>query len=59
MAHKCPLCGKDFSESEKKCGGCLLSKNCNLVCCPNCGYTYKERSAIIDFLKSFGRKKAK
>jgi hypothetical protein len=57
---KCPLCGKPFSESEMKCtSGCLLSKNCDLLCCPNCGYTFKERSAIVDFLKTFLRRRAK
>jgi uncharacterized C2H2 Zn-finger protein len=55
--HRCPLCGKQFSEGEVKCSGCLLSKNCNLLCCPHCGYSFKERSAIVDFLKKFlGRK---
>jgi len=57
---KCPLCGKEFVESEMKCtSGCLLSKNCNLLCCPHCGYTYKEQSVIVDFLKTFLRRKAK
>ncbi len=55
--HRCPLCGKQFSEGDVKCSGCLLSKNCNLLCCPHCGYSYKERSAIVDFAKKFlGRK---
>jgi uncharacterized C2H2 Zn-finger protein len=57
---RCPLCGKEFVESEMKCtSGCLLSKNCNLLCCPNCGYTFKEQSAIVDFLKTFWKRKAK
>jgi len=55
----CPLCGKRFSEEGMKCSGCLLSKNCNLLCCPHCGYTYKEQSAIVDFLKSLWRRKIK
>jgi len=56
----CPLCGKRFSEDEMKCtAGCLFSKNCNLLCCPHCGYTFKEHSAIIDFLKNLWRRKAK
>ncbi len=37
--------------------GCLLSKNCHILCCPHCGYTFKERSAIVDFLKSLWRRK--
>jgi hypothetical protein len=56
---KCPLCGKEFDEGAMKCGGCLLSKNCNLICCPHCGYSFKERSAIVDFVKSLWKRKAK
>ncbi|MEW6374221.1 MAG: hypothetical protein AB1502_00315 [Thermodesulfobacteriota bacterium] len=49
----CPLCGKQLSGNEMKCtSGCLLSKNCNLLCCPYCGYSYKEQSAIVDFFKN-------
>jgi len=56
---KCPLCGKEFSEGEMKCtSGCLFSKNCNLLCCPNCGYSFKEKSAIVDFFKSMRGRKA-
>jgi len=55
--HRCPLCGNRFSESEIKCSGCLLSKNCNLLCCPNCGYSFKEKSAIVDFFKKLMKKK--
>jgi hypothetical protein len=52
-SYKCPLCGKEFLENEMKChSGCLLSKNCNLLCCPHCGYSYKEQSAIVDFFTS-------
>ncbi len=54
---QCPLCGKRFLEEEMKCtSGCLLSKHCNLLCCPHCGYTFKERSAIVDFFKRFLKK---
>ncbi len=56
VSHQCPLCGKLFSEEKMACAGCLLSKDCNLLCCPHCGYSYKERSAIIDFLKTLWRK---
>lgn len=57
---RCPLCGKEFLEEEMKCtSGCPFSKNCGLLCCPNCGYTFKERSATLDLLKSLWRRKAK
>jgi len=58
--YRCPLCGREFWESEMKChSGCLLSKNCNLLCCPHCGYSYKEQSAIVDFFKSLFKRKDK
>jgi len=58
--YKCPLCGKEFSKNEMNChSGCLLSKNCNLLCCPHCGYSYKEQSAIVDFFKSLVKGKDK
>ncbi len=55
-SHRCPLCGKSFSEQGMKCAGCLFSKDCGLLCCPHCGYTYKERSALVEFFKSLWRK---
>ncbi|MBS3918032.1 MAG: hypothetical protein KG012_03990 [Deltaproteobacteria bacterium] len=54
--NRCPLCGGEFSNSEMKCSGCLISKDCGLLCCPHCGYSYKERSALVDFFKSLWRK---
>lgn len=37
---KCTLCGFEFSEADAKrpCARCPLGVNCDLVCCPNCGY---------------------
>jgi hypothetical protein len=59
-SYHCPLCGKEFSAREMKChSGCFLSKNCNLLCCPNCGYSFKEKSAIVDFVKSIFKGKDK
>ena len=58
--HHCPLCGKSFKQSEMKtCSGCFLSKQCDLICCPHCGYSYKERSALIDFIKNLFKKRGK
>jgi hypothetical protein len=54
--HRCPLCGAKFTEAEQKCRGCLLSKDCGLLCCPHCGYSFKERSAMVDFFKTLWRK---
>ena len=58
-SYRCPLCGKQFYENEVKCSGCLLSKSCNLICCPHCGYSYKERSAVVDFFKALFRGKGR
>jgi hypothetical protein len=55
---KCPLCGKEFDEGAMKCGGCLLEK-LQLDMLSHCGYSFKERSAIVDFVKSFWKRKAK
>jgi hypothetical protein len=58
LSHRCPLCNKPFSPGEMKCtSGCPFSKNCNLLCCPHCGYTYKDESAIANFLKKVLKKK--
>lgn len=37
---KCALCGFEFSEADARrpCATCPLGKECDLVCCPNCGY---------------------
>ena len=58
VSHQCPLCGKSFDPSEMKgCSGCLLSKQCNLICCPNCGYRYKEQSTLVDLFKKLFKKR--
>ncbi len=55
---KCPLCGKQFFQSEMKCGaGCLLSKHCDLICCPHCGYSYREKSQMVDWFKKWVNKR--
>ncbi len=55
--HCCPLCGKRFDSSEVKgCSGCLFSKRCDLLCCPHCGYSYREQSATVNLLKRIFRK---
>ncbi len=36
---KCPLCGYEFDESELGCEAeCPLSTDCQMVCCPHCGF---------------------
>ena len=55
---KCPLCGTEFDEgSVVACQSCpLAGKNCNLVCCPNCGYEWPAESRIVARIKSLLQK---
>ena len=53
---KCPLCGYTFriEESSSACKGCPLSKDCNMLRCPNCNYEFpRPRSgpSIIEKLR--------
>ncbi|NOX97382.1 MAG: hypothetical protein GXO98_04865 [Nitrospirae bacterium] len=49
---KCSLCGYEFEEKETSsaCVGCPLTKGCQLIKCPNCGY---EVPAEPRWLKRF------
>lgn len=51
---KCPLCGLVFGELNGRaaCAGCVVSKKCGLIRCPNCGYemapeTKRKRKPMI------------
>lgn len=36
---KCPLCGREFDESEAlHCAGCAVKRTCGHLRCPRCGY---------------------
>jgi len=49
---KCPLCGCEFSESATtQCRRCPLHGDCQLVCCPNCGYQWPQDSRVVSWLK--------
>ena len=52
---KCPLCGLEFSErdAQKVCSVCIMSKSCNLVKCPNCGYESPIESKLIQKIKKW------
>jgi len=35
----CPMCGSQFDpDAQVSCKACPLQRNCQLVCCPMCGY---------------------
>jgi len=56
--HRCPLCGTRFAKGAVRCGSCPMSRVCDLACCPNCGYEFVERSAVVDFIKRVTRRLA-
>ena len=50
---KCPMCSKEFdeSQSERACAGCPMNKGCKLIRCPNCGYEIPAEPPSLNFLK--------
>jgi hypothetical protein len=52
---KCPLCGREFQESEANtaCSGCLITRNCHIMKCPNCGYEIPEEPKLIKAFKAW------
>lgn len=60
-AHRaCPLCGATFSEDEERCKGCPMHRNCSVLCCPACGYTFVVESQVANaFAKLWKRRTAR
>jgi DNA-directed RNA polymerase subunit RPC12/RpoP len=54
---KCSFCGFEFDEKDSvnACKSCMMSKGCNLIRCPNCGYEEPKTPKWIE--KLFGNKK--
>lgn len=50
VLHRCPLCGGTFAE-EQHCAICPMTRYCHTLCCPNCGYSYVERSSLVDLVR--------
>jgi len=50
---KCSLCGLEFDEekAQNACHGCILSKSCDLIRCPNCGYEMPVEPKFIKKLR--------
>lgn len=43
--YHCPLCLHDFTaEDLATCQFCADKGKCNLICCPNCGYSFVASS---------------
>ena len=55
LEHRCPLCGAGFAE-EEHCSSCPMTSYCHTLCCPNCGYSFVERSSIVDFVRRLARR---
>lgn len=56
-AVKCPLCGGRFVPEPSACQNCPLAGGCQLVCCPNCHYSFPAESKLINRLRiAWGRR---
>lgn len=53
---KCSLCGEIFEPDENTCGGCIVRKNCQLICCPRCGFGMPRESKLFAWLKERRKK---
>ena len=59
MSHsefKCPLCGCEFDRPDAMCRACPMSRTCNVICCPNCGYGFVGESKVVTWLKRLARR---
>ena len=50
IMHRCPLCGGTFAE-EQHCSVCPMTRYCHTLCCPNCGYSFVERSSLVELVR--------
>lgn len=50
VSHRCPLCGGTFAE-EPHCSVCPMSRRCQILCCPNCGYSFVETSTVVNLFR--------
>ena len=48
--HRCPLCGGTFAE-EAHCSVCPMSRHCQILCCPHCGYSFVETSTVVTLFR--------
>jgi hypothetical protein len=52
----CPLCGARASFGSSSCAVCPMGSRCDVLCCPNCGYEFVEKSVVYDFLQGLFRR---
>jgi tRNA(Ile)-lysidine synthase TilS/MesJ len=48
----CSLCGCRFTHGGEVCSACPISRGCDLVRCPSCGFQFPRSSRAADY---FGR----
>jgi rubredoxin len=58
---KCSLCGYQFNieEASSVCQGCVFSKKCSLVRCPNCGFEMVPEPKWIEKIREKIKKNKK
>ncbi len=54
MNHECPLCSTDFAGTECR-SSCPLSRGCEMVRCPRCGYEFVEDGRLAAMLRRWLR----
>ena len=56
---RCPFCEREFEEEQarKGCTVCPLTKGCQMLRCPHCGYEMPREPDWIKRLKSWRRRK--
>ena len=47
----CSICGAVFEPNENTCKGCVVRKDCGLICCPNCGFGIPQESKLVAWFK--------
>jgi len=50
MSYECPLCSTDFESAACR-SSCPMSRGCDMVRCPRCGYEFVESGRIADLLR--------
>ena len=60
MVAKCQLCGYRFDTKSARglCSSCPIGRNCDKICCPNCHYSWVEKTSLVDKFIRFTRKGA-
>lgn len=54
-SYECPLCGIDF-EGAACHSSCPMSRGCDMVRCPRCGYEFVESGRLLDMLRRWIRR---